>query len=310
MQTYAVAETVDYQGQQEAIAWLDQATNGRIKITLYLSGALVGYADMLEALGAGTFEVAFNVVSFFSGLDPGFSAICGIPGIDRTPRDVRIWFDPFGGNEIYRDAYLDYNVYFVRPTILGAEGLFTKRPIRTLEDIQGLKVRTAPGLSHELFVKLGASPQSLPGSELYTALDTGLIDAAEFVSLTTNYDMGLHEVTEAVLYPSFHAPTFNSDVSVNLDAWNELPDDLKAIMEAFAQRVSDNYNYWGAAADYETLNELKNAGMEIADLSDEDKQTITELGILGAEDWRSKSELSDRVIGSWFDYMRFIGKMD
>ena len=309
MQTYAVAETVDYKGQQEAVAWLQRASGGQLNITLFPSGALVGYADMLEALGAGTFEVAFNVVSFFAGLDPGFYAICGLPGIDRSPRDVRIWFDHFGGNEIYREAYAKYNAHFLRPTIMGAEGLFSKKPIRTIGDLKGIKVRTVPGLSHELFVKLGASPQALGGGELYTALDTGLIDAAEFVTLTTNYNMGFHEVTKYLLYPSFHAPTFNSDVSVNMDAWNKLPDDLKAIMEAFAQRVSDNYNYWGAAADYETLTKLEAAGMEINELSEADKAKITQMGLEGAQAWRAKSALSEAAISSWFDYMHYIGKM-
>lgn len=309
MQTYAVAETVDYKGQQEAIAWLNQASNGRMKITLFPAGALVGYGDMLEALGAGTFEIAFNVVSFFAGLDPGFAAISGIPGVDRSVRDVRIWMDHFGGNEIYRDAYAKYGVYYLRPTIMGAEGFFSKEPIRSLADLKGMKLRTVPGLTHELFAKLGASPQALPGSEIYTALDTGLIDGAEFVTLTTNYAMGFHEVTNALLYPSFHAPTFNTDISVNQEAWDELPNDMKALVEGFARRVNDNYNFWGAAADYETLNKIIEAGLVHTELSTADKAKVHNMGLEVAQEWRTKSPLSEAVIASWFDYLNYIGKM-
>lgn len=307
--SYAPPGTVDYRAHEEFVNLLREMTDGRIDMTLLAGGAIVGYSEMLEALGEGTFEMSHNVDAFFAGLDPGFAAIWSMPGVWTEPREAYIWFRHFGGNEIYREAYAKYNVHFLDVAIMGAEPIMSKVPLRTLDDFDGLKIRTPPGLTHDLFVKLGAAPVALPGGEVYSALDTGLVDAAEFVSVTTNYGVGLHEVTDYILWPSFHGPTANCGIGVNMDAWNELPDDLKASLEAATVVLSTYYDYWNAAGDWESLEKMKAYGLEHTQLSSADMATIRAMGVEGAEAWKTKSEMSNTIISSVFEYMRLTGKM-
>lgn len=309
MQTFDVAGTEDYDIVLRALDVLKTMTNGRLDITLYPVKTFVGYSEMLEALGAGTYEVGHNACGFFSGLDPGFAPLFTIPGVWEDARQMGIWFDHFGGNELYVKAYAEYNVHYVGLVLSPPEPIMSNRPLRTLDDFAGLKIRTPPGLTTEIFTKLGMAPVALSGSEIYTALDTGVIDAAEFISVKTNWDLGLHEVTTSILFPSFHCRTTSDHIAVNMDAWNTLPDDLKAAMLAFTALLNQRLEWGLTALSWEALELMKDYGLEHTQLSAEDMATVKAMGVETAEEWKAKSALSNEVITSVFDYMRVIGKM-
>jgi len=309
-QTYAVSGTVGFETTKAALDHLREMTNGRLDITLYPIGALVGYSEMLEALGEGVYEVGFNASAFFSGYDPAFTVIWNLPGIWDNPRQAHIWFSGYGGDDFYRELYANYNIHYLGVQVIGAEPIMSKKPLRTLEDFNGLKVRAAPGMSHELLAKVGAVPVPLPGGEIYTALDTGLIDACEFVTVTENYGLGLHEVTDYILWPSFHGPTANCDLSVNMDAWNSLPDDLKACLEAAAVINAKYYDYWPAAADHESLAKMTDYGLEHCVLSAADMAKVRAMGVEIAKEWKAKSPMCDAIITSVIDYLTVTGQLE
>ena len=314
MNTYAVAETIDFKAHQEAFGdYLNKMTNGRLQITVHPIGTLVGYKEMLESLGAGNFDASVDCITYASGIEPGYAAIWSLPGlwpIPEGPRVSRIWFDHFGGDELMEEAYGNHNAQYVESLTLSPEPIMSKRPLRTLADFNGLKLRTAPGLTHAVFEKLGASPQAMSGGEVYTALDTGVIDAAEWVSLTSDYDAGLHEVTDYVLFPSFHGPSQNCATAVNQDSWNSLPEDLKVAFDAAAKVAERWSDYRLVAADYETLEKLKAAGLEHSELSEADMATVAQYGMEAALDWSGKSDFSKRVIDSVIAYLKLFGYVD
>jgi TRAP-type mannitol/chloroaromatic compound transport system substrate-binding protein len=309
MQTYASPGAPGFESQKIALDNLKKATGGRLNVKLYGGGTLVGYKDMLEAEGKGNFEMGHNVDAFFAGKDPGFAPIFSAIALWSDPREVRVWIEAFGGKEIMAKAYAKYNVKYIGSTLIGAEPIMSKKPIRSLADFKGLKIRTPGGLTAMLFKKLGASPVGLRGGQIYSALDTNVIDAAEFVTLGENVSMGLHEVTKYVLYPSFHGPIAVVNWGVNMDAWNKLPGDLQAAVLMAVKEADYLYDILSAASDYKALGVIKKKGLVITQLSEADMEKAKVLSLEVALEYSKKSELSAEVINSILNFLRAGGKI-
>ena len=309
-QTYAVSGSVGYKALEAALKDLKAATNGRLDISLYGVGALVGPFEQLDAMGMGVFECGFNAPAYYAGKDPAFAALFSLMNIWETTSEVKIWSYYFGGLELARELYSKYKVHYVGPALVGAEPIMSKIPLRTLSDFKGIKIRTAGGLTSELFKKLGASPVKMGGGELYTGLDTGVVDAAEFVSLAENHDIGLDEVTEYVLFPSFHGNTATCDFTVNQKAWNKLPEDLKAAMETWIYDLDARFDYRSAAESTRALANMKKKGLVHTQLSAEDMAKAKQLSLEVAEEWKKKSAMSAKIIDSILDYLRLKGSIE
>jgi TRAP-type mannitol/chloroaromatic compound transport system substrate-binding protein len=310
MQTYSVTGSTGFNIEQEAMELLEEMTNGRLDIELYGVGTLVKHSEQLEAIGAGAYEAGFNSTAYFTSLDPGFAPAFTLPGLWENPRHMGIWYQYFGGKELLRDAYAEYNVYLVTPTIHTGEPIHSKVALRTIDDFKGLKIRTLPGLTTDLFKLLGAEPIALPGSEVYSALDTGVVDAAEWVTIAENYDVGLHEVAPYILYPSFHTPAGVADFSFNMDVWNELSDADRAAVEAVGAWIALHYDYGPEAEGYGKLQKMLDYGVERTQLSDATMAEIKQMAVQVAEAYKTKSPLADAIITSQLDYLRLTGTID
>jgi TRAP-type mannitol/chloroaromatic compound transport system substrate-binding protein len=308
-QTYAVPGSVGYKALEIALKNLKAATAGRIDIKLYGVGTLVGPFDQLDAVGKGIFECAFNAGGYYAGKDPAFAAFFSLIGVWDSTDDVKIWAYYFGGNDLIEELYAKYNVHYVGPAMVGAEPIMSNVPLKSLDDFKGIKIRTAGGLGAGLFSKLGASPVKLGGGELYTALDTKIVDAAEFVSLAENYDMGLHEVTKYVLYPSFHGPIALCDFGVNQKAWDKLPDDLKAAFKTWIFELDARFDYMSTAESLKALEKIKQAGVEQTQLSDADMKKAKQISLEVALDWKKKSPMSAKVVDSIISYLKLKGSL-
>ncbi len=305
-----VPGSLNFEIYENTFKLLEEVTGGRMVVEPLGAGTLVGSSETLEALGEGLFEAAFLFSPSFSGLDPGFGVLGSLPGVWESSEEYLLWEDFFGGRELYAKAYGEYNVHFLNAMTGTPEPFMSKWPINTLEDFKGMKLRTPEGPTTELFSLLGAVPLYLPGGEIYGALQTGLIDGAEFITITTNYDRGLHEVTGYILYPSFHGVVAAGGYSVNMDKWNELPDDIKRAWEL----VTIKHAYRDAKSiqvvrDNESLQKMLDYGVVRTQLPIEDWLTINALGLEVAESWAAKSDLANEVITSIFDFKKALGKM-
>ena len=308
-QTYAVPGSVGYKALEIALNNLKEMTGGRLDIKLYGVGTLVGPFDQLDAVGKGIFECAFNAGGYYAGKDPAFAAFFSLIGVWDSTDDVKIWAYYFGGNDLIAELYAKYNVHYVGPALVGAEPIMSNIPLKSLDDFKGIKIRTAGGLGAGLFSKLGASPVKLGGGELYTALDTKLVDAAEFVSLAENYDIGLHEVTKYVLYPSFHGPIALCDFGVNKKAWDKLPADLQAALNSWIFELDARFDYLSTAESLKALEKMKQAGIEQTQLSSADMAKAKQLSLEVALDWKKKSPMSEKVIDSIISYLKLKGSL-
>lgn len=308
-QTYAVAGSVGYKALEKSLADLKAATGGRIDIKLYGVGSLVGPFDQLDAVGMGIFECGFNAGAYYAGKDPAFAAFFQPLGLWDSTADVKAWAYHFGGNELIAELYAKYKVHYLGPAVVGAEPIMSNVPLKSLDDFKGIKIRTSGGLSSQLFSSLGASPVKMGGGDLYTGLDTNVVDAAEFVSLAENMDMGLGEVVKYVLYPSFHGPAAMCDFIINQKKWDALPDDLKAVFNIWIRQADANFDYMAQAESLKALDKLRAGGITLSTLPEEDMKKAKEISKNLVMEWGKKSELSGKIVNSIIDYLEKKGSI-
>ncbi len=147
-----------------------------------------------------------------------------------------------GGKELMNELLEPYGLHFIGATTPGLEAFVSKKPLKGVADLKGLKMRAPEGLVQQVFAAAGAAPVNLPGSEVYTSLDKGVIDAADYTVFSTNEAQGLHAIAKHPVYPGFHSMPL-VEVSLNKGRWDALPADLKKILEdsvaEFAQEEVD-----------------------------------------------------------------------
>ncbi|MBO0347420.1 TRAP transporter substrate-binding protein [Roseibium limicola] len=213
-------------------AWterVEEMSGGRLAIELLPVGSVVEYNETQDAVGAGILDGHITDVSYFSGKDPAFGLIANPIGAWSAPDEMFRFINYGGGYELMNKLEEPYGLKFIGATTTGLEGFVSKRALNGVDDLKGLKVRAPEGLIQEVFAAAGAVPVNLPYSEVYTALDKGVIDAADSTVFSTNHQQGLHKVAENPVYPGFHSMPL-VEVSMNLEKWNALPADLQAIL--------------------------------------------------------------------------------
>ncbi|MDR0434740.1 MAG: TRAP transporter substrate-binding protein DctP [Gracilibacteraceae bacterium] len=246
------------------------ASNGRLIIEPFGGGALFPVSDSLDQIMNGVVEMGAIWSGYWGGKDPIFNLAGGIPG------------DPLYGFEehcyrveqqdpILRAAYEKYGVtYLGMFDYAGRDILMSNKPVRSVEDFRGLNVRTS-GIGAEFYKALGANGVSVPGGEVYTAMQLGTVDAAEYNDWIVNKEMGFDEVTSYVIEPSMHNGVLSDkDLIVNPKAWNELPDDLKAIVLAARDGARYNSSQKFGVMSKLSATDWREEGVEVIELPEAD----------------------------------------
>jgi TRAP-type mannitol/chloroaromatic compound transport system substrate-binding protein len=309
MQHALAPNTPAANGFVKAMEHLKEITNGRFIITVHSTGTLMADADLLDGASRNTVQIVSAPDAFFSGKDPGFAPLFTIPGLQTNLPETMLWFYHFGGLEIAKEAYAKYGVHASVRCPSPAEPLMSKKPVRTLDDLKGMKIRSVPGLIGDLFTSLGARVIRMGFGDIYSALSTGVLDGAELIAISDNYKMGIHEVTKSFLWPSFHTQFATVPTLINKKTWDELPRDLQLALEAVLDRTAQEYYYPAMAEDYTYKAKMIAHGLEWTQLSAKDNEKIQEIAIQVADEYRKKSPLADKVISSYKDYMKSIGKI-
>ena len=206
---------------------------GRLNITLFTAGELVPAFEVLDAAAAGVVQVASEAPTYWAGKNAAFD-ILGINPMAMTTLDYITWLYEGGGLELMREIYAQHGVHVIPTTVLPPDSGFHTAdvPLRTIADFEGMALRAPSASIIWLLDQIGAKGMKMPGGEVYMALELGTVDGAEFSTSSTSYLLKLHEVTRYWNTPAWFAPATVITMSINMDAWEALPDDLKAIVEA------------------------------------------------------------------------------
>ena len=253
------------------------ATNGQIDITMYTPGALLDDPDILPALGEGIVDIQWLSIGDFDYLDPGFAITCGMPGIWKDQEQVRVWFEQFGGRELLDAKLQEYNVKLLNIGSKGSEGIWSNVSLDSLDAFDGLIMRCGAGVAADILNTLGTKTVDLPGEETYSALQTNVVDAAEFGMMGECWGIGMQEVTKYVYWPSWHCPLYIGPIAVNMDTWNALSDDLKQALMYYALEAGINHNLYSQAEEIEVMPLVTDYGLVYQTATPEELARVLEI---------------------------------
>lgn len=212
-------------------------SGGRINIKVYGAGELVPAFEVFDAVSSGAAQIGHGAAYYWKGKSPTAQFFTAVP-FGLTATEMHAWLQFGGGKKLWQKLYREFNLVPLDAGNTGVQmgGWFNKQ-INSLDDIKGLKMRI-PGLGGEVFRRAGGVPVNLPGAELFTALETGTIDATEWVGPYNDLAFGLHKAAKYYYYPGWHEPGPALECIINADAYKALPKDLRAIVQAAAQATS------------------------------------------------------------------------
>lgn len=297
------------EGYKEFVRWCDKvnkASNGRLVIKPFPPGAAVPGAEQWEAVRKGVIEMGLSYGAYWVGKTPmaGFSV--GVPFTLRDLSDQYVLFQKLGLEDLVRANYAKQNIYFLRHLPCLDTVMTSKKPINSVADLKGLKVR-ATGLIGEMLAAAGSAVAYFPGPEIYGALEKGIIDAAVYGSLNNQYELGFHEITKFIAVPPMASE--GDEVIINLDAWNKLPADLQMILKLSAaehgERLAAIYRYESETA----LKKFAKKGVKVSVMPESERLKLTALGWKVVDKYAAKDP--DFAKGSEIlkNYLKLIGKM-
>lgn len=236
-------------------AGLGEISEGHINVKVFAAGELVGATECFDATSTGAADMYHAAEYYWQGKSKGFSFFTAVP-MGMTAAEIMGWIDHGGGQELWDDLSAQFNIKAFQAGNTGHQsGGWFKREINSLEDFKGLKMRM-PGLGGEVIRRLGGAAVRLSGGEIYQALQSGNIDATEWVGPWNDIAFGFYREAPYYYAPGFHEPGASLSVGINLDIWNGLTASEQKMMSYAAQHANNTslgeYTFQNAKA-LETL---------------------------------------------------------
>lgn len=321
----AAAKTLKVQASSKAGDWahrfmtdtwapkLDAMTAGTVKIEVLPTKAVVPHRETIDAVANGILDGDLNAVSYFSGRDPAFAVIGDLIAGYDTVDQVRTFCQYGGGKEILQKMYDKYTkgqVHVVGCGPYAKEAFVSTIPIKSVADFKGVKVRSPEGLAAEVFKRAGAAPVSLPFSEVYTALEKKVIDAADASAHVNNSAQGLYKVAKYPIYPGIHSMAVLQFI-VNKKVWDKLGPQGQTALEVWYQAAYDAMRREADLEDQKIADMQRKGGdITVIDWSTEERAKFRKIAVGAWEDFAAKSPLAREALDAHLKYMRSVGLLD
>ncbi len=216
---------------------VEEVSEGRLKIQVFAGGELVPPLGVFDAVSDGTVECGSGASYYWAGKVPAAQWFAAVP-FGFNPQGINAWFYSGGGLQLWEEVYAPFNVV---PRPQGNTGVqmggWFRKEMKTIDDYKGLKMRI-PGLGGKVIAKAGGTVVLLPGGEIFTSLERGVIDATEWVGPMHDLRMGFYKAASYYYYPGWHEPGTCLEVIFNKKAYESLPADLQQIVDAVAAETN------------------------------------------------------------------------
>ena len=297
------AGNTNFMLQKEWAEMVSEKTDGQIAIEMLPVETIVAHSETLDAVAAGIIDGHFTDTSYASGKDPAFGLIATPVGAWSDPSQMFDFMENGGGKELMNEMLEPYGLHFIGATTPGLEAFVSKVPLDGVDDLEGLKLRAPEGMVQNVFAAAGAAPVNLPGSEVFTSLDKGVIDAADYNTFSTNAAQGLHDVAQHPVYPGFHSMPL-IEVSMNKAKWDALPEELQAALEESVKEFAVYQSETVHERDMEAAEEARESGeITIHDWSDEERAKFRAIARSQWEKAAEASENSQKVYDTLTTYL-------
>jgi len=280
---------------------LKDVSGGSLEIKLYPKNVLVPALAVFDAASSGQIDAFHSGPYYWKGKNSAFSLYSGIP-FGFTAEEINSWMLFGGGLELWREQYAKYNLYpFMGGNTNIQMGGWFRKPINSLKDMQGLKMRI-PGLGGEVFAKMGVNPILLPAGEIYTSLERGVIDATEWVGPALDIRMGFYKVAP-YYYSGWHEPGSILELTFNKHSWEKLSFEHQSMIEVCSSEMNSNMTSEFHAENITALQKLKELNVKVLQFPHEvdvaGKKALVEV----VDELSAKNEDFKRVYSSVEKYL-------
>ncbi|NND36972.1 MAG: TRAP transporter substrate-binding protein [Gammaproteobacteria bacterium] len=283
---------------------IERNSNGRLRIRIFAADELVPAFEVFDTVSRGTAELGHSAPVYWKGAIPSAQFFSGIP-FGMLPMEFNAWLYHGGGQELWTEAYAPFSVLPFSAGNTGPQmGGWFRREINSLDDLVGLKMRM-PGLGAEVLQRAGATPVNIAGADLFTALQTGAIDATEWAGPYNDQAFGLHKIAPYYYYPGWHEPSGTLECLVNTDAFAQLPEDLQAVVRSACRETNEIVLAEFTARNQVALRQLVDEnGVELRRFPEDVLSRLKALTTEVIAAARDGDALTDRVAESYSRFQR------
>jgi len=283
---------------------VEEMSNGRLTVRVYGAGQIVPAMEVFDAVSQGVVDAGHGAAYYWKGKVPAAVFFTSVP-FGLNAQEMNGWLHYGGGLELWEEAYAPYNLVPMAGGSTGVQmaGWFNKE-INSIEDLRGLKMRI-PGLAGEVFAAAGGTAVRIAGGELYTSMQTGVIDALEWVGPYNDLAFGFHEVAKYYYYPGWHEPGSILEFVVNKESLQALPADLQAIVKyasrAANQDMLDEYTARNNAALQSLVDEH---GVQLRRLPDDVLQALWQGSQVAMQKLVDSDPMAAKVYASYREFYK------
>lgn len=256
-------------GANRLAQYITEMSGGRLTVTVYGGGEIVPPFESFDAVSKGTAEMGHGAAYYWAGKSAASQFFAAVP-FGLNAQETNGWIYHGGGQALWDDLYAQFNL---KPFLAGNTGVqmggWFNREINSLDDMQGLVMRM-PGLGGKVLAAIGATPKSVPGGEIFTSLQSGAIDATEWVGPYNDLAFGFYKVAKFYYYPGWHEPGTALEAFVNKQAYDGLPKDLQQVVAVACQAANNDMLGEFTAKNGDALDVLINKhGVQLKKFPDE-----------------------------------------
>lgn len=281
---------------------ITEMTNGQVKVTVYGAGELVPAMESFDAVSNGTAQMGHGAAYYWKGKSEATQFFATVP-FGLTAQEMNSWLYHGGGMDLWTEVYGQFNVVPAAAGNTGVQmgGWFNKE-INSIDDLKGLKMRI-PGLGGEVLSRLGGTPISLPGGEIFTSLQSGAIDATEWVGPYNDMAFGLYKAAKYYYYPGWHEPGTTLETFINKDAFEALSPRLQTLVKDAARLANQDMLAEFNAKNGNALNDLINKhGVQLKKFPDDVLLQLQKVSAEVVAEVAKKDALTQKVYDSYNDF--------
>jgi TRAP-type mannitol/chloroaromatic compound transport system substrate-binding protein len=281
-------------------------SGGRLKIEMFYSSSVVKSVETFDAAATGILDGDMTGGAYQTGKNAGFQFVGDIMGGYDTPWQQYAWLYYGGGQEHANKLYHKFGMHLVGWWVYGQESLASTKPIAGIASMKDWKFRSPPGMQTEIFAALGAKPVVMDFTEIFTALETKIIDGADASGLANNVSLGLYKIAKHANFPGFHSMP-SDHLAINKAKWDALPKDLQRIMEVAMQKLAFQTALTFEVQNAEAAATLPTQGVTIHNWSDADRKKFREEAQNTWQKWATKSPEAKLLVDSHTAFLKKLG---
>ncbi|WP_170785452.1 TRAP transporter substrate-binding protein [Ruegeria lacuscaerulensis] len=307
IQTHFSPEQLSGKMAAKFIEDITEMSNGEIEVEMFYSSSVVKSVETFDAAATGILDCDMTGGGYQTGKNPAFQFAGDLLGGYQNPYQQMAWLLHGGGRDALNELYNGYDMEFVGWWIPGPESLSSTKPIATVEDFKDWKFRSPPGLATKVFAELGASPIVMDFNEIFTALETGIIDGADAANLTNNVGLGLYEIAGHTNFPGFHSMPADH-LACRKDVWESMPAHHRKIIEVAMDSLALHNATINEVQNAQTAKDLRAQGIQLYEWTPEDLAAYRDAVQVGWTEFATTPE-AKALLESHVAFLKDMGAM-